>query len=115
MIERYRNDYSSLRRQFKVTFDLLFRMTESKGAEDTLEEAFMLRDEAFPHVSREIAVWFVAQKIEETKKIPRIFLYWGAANAPRKILESDLIRKSESGQIKTRSQVISCNLSSDMN
>ena len=115
MIERYRNNYSSLRRQVKVTFDLIFRMTESKGAENPLEEVFMLRDEAFPHASREIAVWFVAQKIEKTEKIPRIFLYWGATNAPRKNLESDLMRKSESGQIKTRSQVISYNLGSDMN
>lgn len=89
--ERYGDNHPPLRRQSKVIFDLIFRVTESKGTEDPLEDGFMLRNEAFPHMSGEIAVWFIAQKIDKPEKIPRIFLYRSAANAPMKFSESEFL------------------------
>lgn len=57
---------------------------------NALEDVFMPCDEAFPDLSRKIAVQFVVQKIDKPKEIPRVLFYRSAANAPRNILESEL-------------------------
>ena len=90
------NDHPPLRRQLKVIFDLIFRVTQSKGTENPLEDMFMLRDKTFPDMSRKIAVWFVAQEINESKEIPCISLHRSAADAPMKIIESELLRDRNS-------------------
>ena len=57
--EWYCNDHTSLKRQLEIILDLMFRVTDSNGTKDALEYIFMLRDEAFPNMSRKIAVWLV--------------------------------------------------------
>lgn len=80
----------------------MFRVTESKGTKDALEDVFMLRDEAFPHMSGKVAVWFVVQKIEKPEKISGVLLYRSAANTPKKtselgfLLTIQLMRQPES-------------------
>lgn len=91
MCERYGNNHPPLRRQLKVIFDLIFRVTESKGTKNALEDVFVPCDKTFPHTSRKIAVWFVVQKIEKPKEIPRVLFYRSAANTPKKILGSELL------------------------
>ena len=58
--ERYSDNHPPLRRQLKVVFDLMFRVTKSKDTKNPLEDMFMLRNETFPHMSRNIAIRFVA-------------------------------------------------------
>ena len=70
-------------------------MTESKGTKNALEDIFMLCDEAFPHTNRKIAVWFVVQKIEKPKEVPRVLFYRSAANAPKKVLELELLPRDK--------------------
>ena len=65
-------------------------MTEGKGSKNSLEDMFMLRDKASPHMSGQIAVWFVAQEIDKSEKIPCISLYRSTAHTP--ILESEFFR-----------------------
>lgn len=89
--ERYGDNHPSLRRQSDVIFDLIFRVAESKGTKNLLENVPMPRDKAFPHMCRKITIWFVAQKIDKPEEIPRIFLYRSAANAPMKVSESELL------------------------
>ena len=91
--ERYCNNHPPLRWQLQVIFDLMFRVTESNGTKDALEDILMLRDEPFPHTSRKIAVWFVVQEIDKPKKIPGVFFYRSAANAPKKTSELEFLVK----------------------